>query len=56
MDVFLATFEKYVLVGKWEHVRWAIRLSALSNEHALQIYDQLSTDDANCYEKFSMPY
>ena len=51
MDSYLARFEKYATANKWPKEKWAINLSALLKGRALEVYDRLSQEDAESYDK-----
>ena len=51
MDSYLARFERFATIYKWNKQDWAILLSALLTGRALEVYARLSEDDATDYRK-----
>ena len=51
MDSYLARFEKYAIVNKWDQSLWSTYLSALLKGRALEIYDSMAVSDAADYAK-----
>ena len=51
MDSYLARFERFATIYKWNKQDWAILLSALLTGRALEAYARLSEDDATDYRK-----
>ena len=48
MDSYLSRFEKYATANKWDKNVWAAYLSALLKGRALDVYDRLTEDAADC--------
>ena len=51
MDSYLARFEKYAVVNKWDQSLWSRYLSALLKGRALEIYDRMAVSNAADYAK-----
>ena len=51
MDSYLARFEKYAIVNKWDQSLWSTYLSALLKGRALEIYVRMAVSDAADYPK-----
>ena len=51
MDSYLARFEKYAIVNKWDQSLWSTYLSTLLKGRALEIYDRMAVSDAAAYAK-----
>ena len=51
MDSYLARFEKYTIVNKWDPSLWSTYLSALLKCRALEVYDRMAVSDAADYAK-----
>ena len=51
LDSYLLRFERYAENGSWMKITWAIKLSALLTEEAMDIFSKMSDADANDYCK-----
>ena len=51
LDSYLLHFERYTENASWEKDTWAIKLSALLTERAVDVYTRMSDTDASDYDK-----
>ena len=51
LDSYLLCFERYAENASWEKNTWAIKLSAVLTERAMDIYTRMSGTEANDYDK-----
>ena len=49
-DAYIARFENFATVRKWDESMWAIQLSLLLSGRALETYDSLSTEQQGRYQ------
>ena len=50
-DSYLLRFERYATVAGWERSDWATRLNSLLSGRALDVYSELSDEQARDYDK-----
>ena len=50
LDAYLKRYERYATSQQWRQEDWAINLSALLSGKALEVYNRLSTDEADDYK------
>ena len=51
LDNYLLRFERYATISGWQRDAWAVRLSPLLTGKALDVYSELSSEDARGYDK-----
>ena len=49
LDSYLLCFERCVENASWEKNTWAVKLSALLTERAMEVYTRMSDTDGNDY-------
>ena len=51
LDNYLLQFERYATIAGWQRDMWTVRPSSLLTGKALNVYSELSNEDARDYDK-----